>query len=79
MAILPLLHQGSATCAVILESILTTLLYRMVRQHGASLPNPSRGRTGRSRPIPRHDGRPGRAAEAARSGAPETTSTQSRG
>jgi hypothetical protein len=41
MAILPMLLQGSATCAVILESILTTLLIRAMRQQGAGLPNPS--------------------------------------
>jgi hypothetical protein len=41
MAVLPLLLQGSATCAAILESILTTLLIRVMRQAGAGLPNPS--------------------------------------
>ena len=40
MAILPLLLQGSATCAAILESILTTLLTRALLQQGAGLPNP---------------------------------------
>jgi len=52
MAILPLLLQGSATCAVILESILTTLLYRIMRQHGAGLPNPSPPR--KDRPLNRN-------------------------
>jgi len=41
MALLPQLLQGSATCAAILESILTTLLIRAMRQQGAGLPNPS--------------------------------------
>jgi len=49
MAITPLILQASATCAVILESILTTLLYRAMRQTGAGLPNPSSPR--KDRPI----------------------------
>ena len=48
MAILPLMIQGSAACAAILESILTTLLI-LARRNGAGLPNPSSPR--KDRPI----------------------------
>jgi hypothetical protein len=35
MAILPIVMQGSAMCAALLESALTALLYRQVRRYSA--------------------------------------------
>lgn len=38
MANLPIVMQGSAMCAALLESALTALLYRQVRRYGAATP-----------------------------------------